>query len=383
MNSSKNKSDPHIVMMEHSKAKVELYSTYLSIFLNILTRARFIEKIYLFDLMCGEGKYVDDSKGSPIVALEKIRDHYYANDNKIPSIEILFNDNGKSEIETDKLKIARVRDESAKIFKPPNVNITFESLDYSEIFPSVLEKVDGLKSSERALLFLDPYGYKDVKPIHLQSLLKGKKAEIILFIPISHLYRFAQTSIEDNFQGGAPLRTFLNDLFNNNLPSFKTPFEFMNRLKEQFRSYIGIKDCLVSAFGIERNSHNIYALFFFTTSERGFEKMLEAKWMIDQEHGEGFRFDTTGFLFSKSDLEGYPDRLRKFINEGVKRTNNEIYRFGLENDFLPKHTYTIFKEWQMEDVSFEVKDQDSKPIRKGAFYIGNQTKLIYFSLKSK
>jgi three-Cys-motif partner protein len=65
-------SNAKLVMLEHSKAKVELYATYLATYLNILSRVPFVIRIHIYDLMCGEGVYVDDSKGSPIIAMERI-----------------------------------------------------------------------------------------------------------------------------------------------------------------------------------------------------------------------------------------------------------------------------------------------------------------------
>jgi hypothetical protein len=42
-------------LLEHSEAKVKLYGTYLAKYLNILARSRYVEKVFLFDLLCGEG----------------------------------------------------------------------------------------------------------------------------------------------------------------------------------------------------------------------------------------------------------------------------------------------------------------------------------------
>jgi len=98
------------VMLEHSKAKVDLYSTYLSMYLNILSQLPYLNKIHIYDLMCGEGIYSDGSKGSPIITMEKIKDNYFKNKEKCPKIEVWFNDRDKSKIEKNKHKIDRVRE---------------------------------------------------------------------------------------------------------------------------------------------------------------------------------------------------------------------------------------------------------------------------------
>ncbi|HZY40002.1 MAG TPA: hypothetical protein VFE53_25285, partial [Mucilaginibacter sp.] len=73
---------------EHSKAKIELWSYYLAIYLNIIQRAVGIDKIYIYDVFCGEGKYEGGESGSPLVTLTKIKDHYFSNNNNCINIEI-------------------------------------------------------------------------------------------------------------------------------------------------------------------------------------------------------------------------------------------------------------------------------------------------------
>ena len=70
-------------LLPHSEAKVDLYQTYLSIYLNILSRTSSVQKILLFDLLCGEGKYENDGEGSPLAALRTIKNHYFANGKKL------------------------------------------------------------------------------------------------------------------------------------------------------------------------------------------------------------------------------------------------------------------------------------------------------------
>ena len=83
--------DSQVNMLEHSEAKVMLYSKYLAIYLNILARAEFIDRICIFDLLCGEGLYQNDAEGSPLVAIQKIEEHYYANDQTCPNLVVWFN----------------------------------------------------------------------------------------------------------------------------------------------------------------------------------------------------------------------------------------------------------------------------------------------------
>lgn len=53
-------------LKSHSKAKVTLYKTYLARYLNIIARNKYVGKIYLYDLLCGKGKYDDGEDGIKI-----------------------------------------------------------------------------------------------------------------------------------------------------------------------------------------------------------------------------------------------------------------------------------------------------------------------------
>lgn len=360
--------DAKSVMLKHSKAKVDLYTNYLSRYLNILSRADFLDKIHIYDLMCGEGIYSDGSKGSPVIALEKIRDHYYSNDKTCPNLEVWFNDRDKSEIEKQKYKIERVKEHCSTIFTPNNAKITYTHEDYIELYPKVLQKIKSLRK-ERLLLFVDPYGYKEVKPEHLMNFLNGGKTELILFLPISPMYRFANKSLnDDKFTSGIPLKEFLTSLFESKV-SYKSPDDFINQLKMSFREYLKEQKIFVDTFTLERDNQNIYCLFFFTPHIKGFEAMLETKWNMDDHRGKGFRLIPQYPLFSQIQIINYPQLLESFISQGSYRTNGEIYLFGLENGFLPKHTRQVFKEWQENNPEFKVYLSDGKEGRKGAFYI--------------
>jgi three-Cys-motif partner protein len=383
------KVDAKLIMLDHSKAKVELYSTYLSVYLNILSRVSFVNKIHLFDLMCGEGIYADNSKGSPVQGMETIKNHYYSNNKSCPNMEIWFNDKDKSEIEKDKNKIERVQEACAKVYKPNNVNIKYTNSDYLTIQPQIkieLEKLKKLKGNEKALLFVDPYGYKEVKPSHMRDFLECGHSEVILFLPISHMYRFANKSLTEDFPGGEPLEKFLLELFGDNKPEYSCVKTFINVIKSSFRERLKDLKIYVDTFTIERDSSNTYCLFFFTSHVKGFEVMLDTKWKLDEQEGNGFRIEKSGNLFDTSITFDYPDKLEDYIKQNKKVTNANLFLFGLENGFLPKHTGTVLKMWQAEKPSFKVTLENGGTARKGSFKINSKTlvgkeHLMNFSFK--
>ena len=60
------------IVLPHSKAKLDLFRSYLEKYLPILTLAKTITKINLYDVFCGNGIYDDGNIGSPLIAVEII-----------------------------------------------------------------------------------------------------------------------------------------------------------------------------------------------------------------------------------------------------------------------------------------------------------------------
>lgn len=214
------------VMLEHSKAKVELYSRYLARYLNILGQTSGVNRIYIFDLFCGEGIYEDNSKGSPIVALDVIDYFHFLSDGKCPNIELWLNDNGESEIERGISKAERVHRIISSRHIASSVKILCTQEDYKHIYVRALDTIRRSQKAE-GLFFIDPYGYKEVQPSHIKDILVCDNTEVILFVPASHMYRFAETTSRVVHAGSAPLSQFINTLFQGNNVHFRSVHDFI------------------------------------------------------------------------------------------------------------------------------------------------------------
>lgn len=364
--------NPKTNLLEHSEAKVALYGRYLSVYLNILHRAGFVKRIFLFDFFCGEGIYDNDSKGSPIIALECIRNHYYSNKNSIPNMTVWFNDMEKSKLE-EGYKVDRVQRIREKMTIPGNVDIRFFKEDYREIFPKAIEIVEQTRDA-KGLFFVDPFGYKVVKPLDIRQMLEIGNTEVLLWLPIAHMYRFAESVMESQFPGSDPLREFLAELFGNNLPSFRSAYDFVEQLKGRFRAYLRDLDTYVDTFTLERDATNIYCLFFFTRNIKGYETIIDTKWKIDKEHGKGFTLEKTPSFFSELELSGYKQKVQAFIESSEYRTNHELYYFGLENGFLPKHTKSILDDFKKAGVEIEIVSLDGKTAK--GYYLSDMKRRV-------
>jgi three-Cys-motif partner protein len=355
--------DAKIGLLDHSRAKVELYTRYLSIYLNILERAPSVDRVLLFDLLAGEGKYADGSRGSAVAALDVIRDHYSTTRKSSLRVEIWLNDRGMSEIEKGISKIDRIRRYASERILPSQVKMRFDQKDYRDVFPLALKNVEASQKS-RSLFFVDPYGYKDIDPDDLKSIMATGRAEILLFLPTSFMYRFAGKALESPFPGSEALIRLLRKLYGPKPHRHDSVEEFIGDLRARFKEYLG--GVYATEFAIERDASNVYCLFYFTTHILGLEKMLEAKWSLDKERGTGHRREKSGLLFSEVERRGYPRKLRSYIEQEDFRTNEDLYRFGLEHGFLPRHTNEVLLKWKKQGV-LDVFPVDSRLVK--GFYI--------------
>lgn len=366
------------ILEAHSRAKVDLFKEYLAIYLNIMQRGSFIGNLYFFDLCAGEGKYADGGKGSPVMIMETIREHYFSNRKQCKPIDVLFNDPGQSQIEPARTKIDRVKEATGQIFRPPSVRVQYTKLGYTEILEEVKNRVAGLTAHQKAIVFIDPWGYKDVRPHDISQLMANGNTEVLLFLPTADMHRFADKSLSDeDFPGGRPLRSFLQALYGTSLPDSTSSLAFADSLLKRFRLLPDIK--FADKFTLERDKGRYFCLYFFTSHPLGLQKMVEAKWAMDEKNGRGWAVpDMQGSLFEGYQHSDYPDLVKAEIFQRGGLTNGELKLFGLELGYLPKHTKELLQQWKEQGI-LEAEALDGLPVK--GFYLDNDKRRIKIKLK--
>jgi three-Cys-motif partner protein len=324
--------------------------------------------VRIYDVFCGMGIYEDGGKRSPIVAFDVIKTIF--REGKLNGTQISLNINDKSE---DCVKKVR------NYFDTNNKNfctIKCYNSDIEDMFNIVLQEVSKTPNDTRNLIFIDPYGYKDINKEQLFSLMENGKTEIILFLPISHMHRFTQKAFQDEETAQyEPLRRFVNSFFptSHKMRKEHIPImEYIHFIAEALRN----KHFFSTSYYIERDAANHFALFFVSSHIFGFEKILEVKWQLDDEAGRGFKMPQPRGLFDEQFAEENKnqnvEKLRNILQHCLSepKTNGEIYEITLKNEFLPKHTTEIFEKWQTSNPKFKVYDlKTNKEARKKSFYI--------------
>lgn len=363
------KDDVKRTLQVHSQAKVEFYGAYLKRYLRILNLSPYIKKINIYDVFCGMGIYDDGKKGSPVVAFDAIKE-LHESANVTTEIAMIVND-------LDIKRVWRVKnyiDSNNKNY----CKFHLYNQDVEQMFTQVIKEVNNSSTDCRNLVFIDPYGYKNIKKDVLYQLMANRKTEIILFLPISHMQRFTQKAMMDSETAQyKPLRDFVFSYFDENheIRSEKVCISaYIDYIKEALRYN---ETFYATSYSIQRDQKNHFALFFMSSHLYGFQKILEVKWELDNEAGRGFKLESLEpslfqDFFVQESQNSTANKLKEILllTLDKPKTNREIYKFALENEFLPQHVNAVLNDWQKNNPSFKVIDLNTGlAARKGAFYI--------------
>lgn len=367
----KSKPDVKNTMQLHSQAKVKFYEEYLTRYLRILYKSSYIKRINIYDIFCGAGVYDDGKEGSPIVAYKAIKEVFYENTG-VKKVTLFLNDGDKSRINN----VQSILDADNE--KNQCCDIKYHNLQAVDFLNQVKILICQSSTDERNLVFIDPYGYKDINKEIINELMSNKHTEIILFLPISQMYRFTSYALDNSsLNPYKPLSDFICSFFAAGHPIIRqdelTILQYISYLREAFTYN---NKYYATSYHIERNKNHYFSLFFLTSHLYGLEKNLEVKWDLNEVNGSGFNLPTQQLnLFAESEaaeeqrklVTAFESELKEYLKQ--QRTNKEVYRFTLIHEFLPKHVNQILTQWQ-DSKRLNVTDVSTKnPARKKSFYI--------------
>lgn len=263
--------------------------------------------------------------------------------------------------------------------KNENCLYDYYNMNADNMLDIVASKVNSFSTSERNLIFIDPYGYSHITSNKIYDLIKNEHTEIILFLPVMQMYRFADTALTDTEKACyEDLRKFIFSFFpaTHKIHSDKlsSVFEFIYEIKEALSFNKRFYTC---SHYLEREKNNYYALFFITSNLYGLDKMVEAKWKLDPIKGKGFTQKKAPTLFdtefketdNKRELEFLKRGIYGYIQENKLVSNTEIYELALINEFRPTHAKAVLDDLIKQKKIEPCNEQGNYLDTAGAYYL--------------
>lgn len=356
--------------LAHSLAKVDFYITFLERYLRMLLRmGDQVQEIHIYDVFCGRAEYKNGYFGSAIRSYNLINDLLWEMGTKT-KVVLHLNDLNPKHYKSVQLYVQ----------KHPGVCLT-ECLNQNagELMSEVVERCLRNTYHTRTVLFVDPYGYKAVSPTILKKLVEVF-ADVMLFLPISFMYRFRQYAFRRNANKGAlTLRKWILEFLPENHPICREEEMDVLQYIEYLTDAFQFGKYWATSYHIERDTHNYFSLFFLSRSPMGFEKALEAKWKLDEENGCGFQLPVSQMnLFEaewkKERIAEQYECLRMYLigllSTQGKANNIELYHFVLRRGFLPQHAKLVLLQMQENEEIECVKLETGEVVKAKVFYIG-------------
>lgn len=340
---------------EHSEIKLDIYINYLKAYLSIIKNLKWLSGIEIYDIFAGQGKSDNGVDGSSLRAFREIL--AYKKDYSKP-IDLYLNDIDISNV----LKLKQYIDEH----KFPFVHISNISAD--NFITNLREKKD-----YHSLMFIDPYGYTKIRGNNLNKIFSRNNTDIIMFIPVFHIYRFLRKQIDDVQL--APIAQFLKDMGIEEKEITK-PYMDLNRFCELIKDAICNKSN-TEACSYYRISHESkqseYALYFCSKSLKGLEQFIASIKKTDNQHKKPYQLSL---------LDVAPEQyIIDELEQKGSLTNQDLYKLGVLKGYysaeINQHLRSL--EYNNKIVVEAINEQIRK---RNAFYIGfNNDKKIKVTLK--
>ena len=318
----------------HTRDKLELYRQYLARYLPIMANQRFYEKIDIYDIFAGRGKYENNQDGSALIAA-KLIDQALKSSNK--DISLFLN-----EYDRENCEELRKHLEGYNFSKIANLSANDFITELSRQAPE----------GTIEFFFIDPYGYTQVSKESYEALFQRRKSEYLIFVPISHIHRFIN---EDEINPA--IKKFIDDmgidiekLKGVDIDDFgKIICESLKRTSEKaFCLYKDLKN---------RKSSNQYGLYFISDHVFGAEKFLESIKKLDDMTNP----QTTFEFIKERDIR---EKIGEIIGNS-ERNNTYLYYTGIQQGILPSDMIAELRK--LEDEGKIIVEGEER--KKRGFYI--------------
>jgi len=254
----------------HTAGKHIVLRAYLNAWLPILGTTQ--GRVLFFDGFAGPGEYRDGEMGSPIIALDALKNH---NARARMSAEIVF-----AFMEKNAARAAHLRTLVAPYEEglPNSVKIHIGEEECATSLSALLDNIEGRgKQMAPAFVMLDPFGVSDTPMALVGRVLSHPKSEVYISMMWEWINRFkSRPAFERHLTGlfgteewkagagltGHEAKVYFHDLY-------------ARQLRANGARY-------VTSFELLKNNRHVYTIFFATKHPKGMDLMKQAIWKADR-----------------------------------------------------------------------------------------------------
>lgn len=319
---------------EGTEVKLNIYRQYLSAWIPVFPMSG-ATRIQICDYFAGPGHDASGSPGSPVIAMDLIKEHRGTLGSNGTKVILRLNDMDKDKAATLR-QVMQGKVESHAL--GGLVDLQISSDDFDEIYKT--EIVSMQRASIPSFIFIDQYGIKHVTESVFSSLCHLQKTDFMFFVSSSFFQRFAK---RDEFKKYHP-----------NINPDEVKGCEQAHVHRKIRSYYQAMvpsgcDTMVYSFTIKKG-HNIYGLIFCTSHPLGAEKFINVAWEENGQNGEAnFDLDDDAeksqlLIFESKKLtkkESFERVLKRRILASSISTNKEAYEFCLSEGIQPSFGKTV------------------------------------------
>lgn len=331
-------------------AKLEIFEDYAQAWIPTFVMSG-RAKICIFDFFAGTGYDINNTPGSPIRILQKVKMHLLHIFQKGVKVHIFLNEYEplkKTQRKFDLLRKACA--EYLEINKDIRraVEMHYYNEDCEALFPKLLPEMQKFPS----LVYLDQNGVKFLSDKYLLPLEQMRETDFLYFVSSSYTWRFADSP---------EFETHLNF---NTTELKQNPYRFIHRsvigqLKRRLPKETHLK---LYPFSIKKGN-NIHGIIFGASHPFAVEKFLRISWKKNEMNGEA-NFDIDEDIkkvqidlwASKklTKLEKFRENVRGKVLSGEITNNFDLFDYVQNEGHIGTQAAEVLREMkQNKEVSYE------------------------------
>lgn len=325
---------------ETTIAKLEIFEQYAQAWIPTFVMSGHKE-IHIFDFFAGTGFDIEQTKGSPIRILDKVKDHIDNIQLKGTKVYIHLNELKTKKYELLKNACLNFLEKNPAVNRATSIN--FYNKDFDDIFNVLLPKIRNFPS----LVYLDQNGIKFIAEDYVFKLEQCPTTDFLYFVSSSYFWRFGdQEAFKKHFN-------FDID------KAKKNPYKFihkhiLNELKSTLPPHTQLK---LYPFTLQKGT-NIHGIIFGASFPLAVDKFLKIAWKMNSINGEA-NFDifddspSSQLEFNFGDkklskIETFKNSLEEKVLKRKLRNNREVFDFTIDCGHISSHAMELLRKLKKE-----------------------------------